>query len=247
MAKLSGRWAAIYFAGYDLTGVSRQFDATVEYAELDATAFQHGAKNSMPGLGMGSVSLEVFLDAASGLTYDSLSAASLGVYSNAHLLILLGANTTPTIGDECLLMTVKQFTFNTPLSASTAVIASATFSTQEKTGWGHVLANTTITNTTNFTSIVGENGLAAKSKAGGQGILQVLTLAASDTYVVKIQDAPDDSTWADLITFVSLDGSAIGSEMLEVSGDVDKDVRAQATRTGAAAQDFKLAVGWLRY
>ncbi|KKL12366.1 hypothetical protein LCGC14_2536460, partial [marine sediment metagenome] len=140
------------------------------------------------------------------------------------------------------------FTFGAPLAAATAVIASVTFSTQERTGWGHVLANTKITNTTNFTSIVGENGLSAKSEAGGQGILQVLEpVLASDTYVVKIQDAPNDSSWADLITFVALDGSAIGSEMLEVSGDVDKDVRAQATRTGAAAQSFTLAVGWLRY
>lgn len=241
MAKLSARWAAIYFAGYSLTGKSRSFDSVIEYAELDWTAFQDGVKNSAPGLPVGSVSVEAFLDPATNESHDAFK-GQVGSYTDKHLLLLCGQNTTPTIGDPALLMAVKEFTYNPSIATAASVLANVQFMGQTEPFWGVCLANTTITNTTNFSSV----DQSSSSSDGAEAILQVLTPTSTDSYATKVQDSADDSVWADLITF-SADAQTRTSERGTVSGSVDQYVRAQAARTGAAGDDFKLAVGFARY
>jgi len=103
---------------------------------------------------------------------------------------------------------------------------------------GVVQAHTTITTTTGFDEV--DNGAADTD--GGTAYLEILTLAASDTYVVKIQhSATTGGPWVDYLTF-TLNGSVRGSERQTSSAALNQFRRALATRTGAAADSFKLSV-----
>jgi hypothetical protein len=208
-----------------------------EYGELDLAAFGDGSENSGPGVPRGEANIVTFLDPATNQSHDALKTP--GGYTDKVFMALFGNNAAPTIGDGAFALLAKEFQYTTPVVVKNAVIANAKFlgAGYKPDVNGVVLANTTITATTNFTSV--DNG--ASSADGASGYLQVLTPTATDTYEVKIQDSPDDSTWADLGTF-TLDGSARGSERIAVTGTVDRYLRAVATRTGAAADSFKLAV-----
>jgi len=242
MAKTAGRFSSIYFAGYDISGKSNQFDYLVEFGELDMTGFGEGSDNSTPGMPKGSANVTAFLDPAANETHAALKTP--GGYTDKSLMILIGANAAPVIGDPALCMLCKQFSYSPSAAVKAGILATVKLlSAGERVDHdAKCLANTTITVTTNFASV--NNG--ASSANGGAAYLEVLTPPAADTYVVKVQDAPDGSTWADLATFAA-NGSARTSERIEFTGTVDQYTRAQATRTGAAGNDFKLAVALARH
>ncbi|MBN1535192.1 MAG: hypothetical protein JW908_00565 [Anaerolineales bacterium] len=242
MAKQAGRWNAIYYAGYDLSGLSNQFDFSVEFAEADTTGFLEGAENSIPDEPKGSAALTVFLDPDTDKSHDALKTP--GSYTDHHLCILLGQNAAPTIGDPALAMVCKQFSYNAKFARKSAVMADVAVNSAGELPDvnGIVLANTTITNTTTF-SVVDHS---ESTEDGGAGYLQILTPASTDTYVIKIQHSSDNITYSDLITFTA-DGSARISERGE-SGDVtvNRYMRVLATRTGSAGDDLKLCVVFAR-
>ncbi len=242
MAKTAGRWSSIYFAGYDLSGKLNQFDFNLEFGELDGTGFGEGADNSYPGMPKGTASATSLMDPAANQSHAALKTP--GGYTDKMLMILIGGNAAPVIGDTALCMQCKQFTYKPTIAVKAAVVANATFASAgiQVDINGKVQANTTITNTTNFASV--NNG--ASSANGGAAYLEVLTPPAADTYATKVQHSPNDSTWADLATFTA-NGSARTSERQEFSGTVDQYTRAVATRTGAAGNDFKLAVALARH
>jgi hypothetical protein len=241
MSKIAGRWSNIYFAGYDLTGKSNQYEASVEFAEDDMTAFMEECENSIPDIPKAIASLTAFLDAAAGASHAALGTP--GGYTAKILNILIGANAAPTVGDMGIGISVDEFKYNTKHQLKNSVLADAAFSGMG--GYapdfnGFVLANSTITNTLTGASV--NNGAASAN--GGVGYLQVLSVLASDTYVIKIQHSTNNSTWVDLISFV-LNGSAIGAERIAVSGNVYQYLRVLATRTGSG-QSLKLATLFAR-
>ena len=238
--KLAGKWTQIYYAGYDLSGWSHQFDATIEVDEIDGTAFLDGAKNSFDGLPGGSAAVEAFLSTGAGESEDGLS-TYVPTYTDYHLQILVGQNAAPAIGDPVFMLTAKQFDYKVPLSVATAVLIQSTFKQQTKPYWGTVHANTSITNTTGFASV---DGKMVSSANGAEATLEIITALASDTYVIKVQHSTNDVDWVDLMTFTA-DGSARTSERQTVTGTINRYTRALATRTGSG-QTLRLAVAVVR-
>jgi hypothetical protein len=240
MGKLSGQYAAVLFAGYDISGRSRQFDLSVEYIQEDATGFQDGAENSQAGLAMFDGSVTAFMDPATGNSWDALK--SPASHTGQHLMVLFGEGGTPTVGDAAMAAAAEQFQINLSGNPQDKLVLTANFK-PESTGafrpdFCRVLIYDTITVTTTTASY---NTGAGPWLDGGTGYLQVFTAPATDTYSIVIEDSPNDSTWATYITF-TLDGSAIGSERIVDATSLDQWWRVVATRTGAAAQDFGLAV-----
>lgn len=87
----------------------------------------------------------------------------------------------------------------------------------------------------------------ASSSAGGVGFLHVtgLTLGGYDDVTVKIAASVDGSTWADLITFT--DVAAIGAQAIEVSGTINRYIRATVQFNGTgSAQSITYFVGLAR-
>jgi hypothetical protein len=243
MAKLAGHFTTVLVGGYDLSGYANQFEAVKEYDELDGSAFIDTGENSFAGLAKGTLTVQALLDGAANTSYAALNAP--GGYTAKVLSILLGQNAAPTIGDPALCLYALQFSFTTPLAARNAVLAniSASSAGGELVDFGALIqAYTTITTTTNFTSI--DN--SASSSNGGTGYLHVVTPTTTDTYAVKLQHSTDNNSWADLSPAFTANGQTRTSERIEISGTINRYVRAVATRTGAAGNSFKLAVLFIR-
>jgi hypothetical protein len=240
MGKTAGRFSAIYYAGYDLSGYSNQFDFALEFAEDDTTGFGDGCENSIPDEPGGSVAITVFMDPGTDKSHDALSTP--GAYTDKCLCILLGQNAIPTVGDPALAMLCKHFSYNVKNARKSAVMADVAMKSAGKLPDvnGVVLINTTITNTTTGTSV--DNGAASTN--GGAGYLQILTPTSTDTYVIKVQHSTDGSAWVDLITF-SANGGLRTSEQQEVTGNVYRYIRVLATRTGSG-ENFKLCAVFAR-
>jgi hypothetical protein len=213
MAKLAGRFVDVYYAGYELTGHMNSVSIDLEFSELDGTAFRDGSMNSVPGMPKAAVEVSALMDPATNKSHATLS-GQVGSYTSKELLVLVGQNTNPTVGDPAFLMSAKNFKYNVPVAVDGAIVANSSLSTDGvQSIWGTCLVNATVTTTTNGTSV--DNGYAT-GRGTGQAFLQVVTAMATDTAAIKVQDSNDDVTFADLTTF-ALDGSAVGSERDEIS------------------------------
>jgi hypothetical protein len=239
MAKLSGQYCAVLFAGYDISGRARQFDLGLERIEEDATAFLDGPVNSQPGLSMFEGTVTAFMDAVANNSWDALKAPA--THLNAALMVLFGQGATPTVGDPALAAAAEQFKVTVGANPKDKLVVTANFKPEGGAAYrpdlGTLLAYVTITATTTGTNA---DGLAANA-AGGTGYLMVFTPTSSDTYVVKIQDSPDNSIWTDYITFAA-NGLSRTSERIKDLTNLDRHRRYVATRTGAAANPFGIAV-----
>jgi hypothetical protein len=178
-------------------------------------------------------------------TFAALSAP--GSYTGKNVTIMMGENAAPVIGDSALAMYCDEFKYSAKMAVRDAVTADVHFGCSDNYRPDFnavVLAYATITNTTNFASV--NNG--APTTASGIAYLQVITPPAADTYSIKVQHATDDSTWVDLCTFTA-NGSVKTSERQATmtSATIRQYIRAQATRAGANAQNFKLAIVYARW
>lgn len=240
MAKLSGQFCAVLFAGYDISGRSRQFDIGLEWIDEDAVAFLDGAVNSQPGLPMFEATVTAFMDPVANNSWDALKAPA--TRTNAALMVLFGQGATPTLGDPALAAAVEQFKVAVGANPKDKLVVTASFKTEGGAAFrpdlGTLLAYATITVTTTGAGVDG----GAANAAGGTGYLMVFTPTSTDTYVVKIQDAPPPgSVWTDYITFAA-NGLTRTSERIRDATNLDQHRRYVATRTGAAANPFGFVV-----
>jgi hypothetical protein len=240
MAKLSGQFCEVLYAGYKISGYSRQFDLGMEWIEEDATAFLDGEINSQPGLPVLDASVTAFLDAVANRSWDALKAPA--THTGAALMVLFGQGATPTTGDPAFAALAEQFRVTVGANPKDKLVVTANFKPEAGAAFrpdlGTALANVTITVTTTGAGVDG----GAANAAGGTGYLMVFTPTSSDTYVVKIQDAPPPgSVWTDYITFAA-NGLSRASERIKDATNLDQHRRYVATRTGAAANPFGFVV-----
>ncbi len=240
MAKLSGQYCAVLFAGYDISGRARQFDLSIEYLQEDATAFQDGSENSQAGLPTFEGSVTAFMDPATNSSWDALK--SPATHTNQHLLVMFGDGAVPTLGNEALAAAAEQFQINLSGTPQEKLVLTANFKPEGGAAFRPdlctVLANQTVTNTTTTTS---HDSVSGPYSGGGTGYLQVFTPAATDTYSIVIEDSANNSTWATYITFTA-DGSSRTSERKVDATSLDRYWRVVVTRTGAAGDSFGFAI-----
>lgn len=103
----------------------------------------------------------------------------------------------------------------------------------------------TVTSTTGFTigaaSATGGTGgsfLRANSTAGGAGYQQVTALTGFTNYVGKLRDSADDTTYADLITFVDvtdITDKTLAAQRVTVAGVIDRYVSHDGNVTGTGS------------
>jgi hypothetical protein len=240
MAKLSGQYCAVLFAGYDISGRSRQFDLSIEYIQEDATAFQDGGENSQAGLPMFDGSVTAFMDPATNSSWDALK--SPATHTNQHLLVMFGDGAAPTLSDSALAAAAEQFKINLSGTPQDKLVLTANFKPEGgaafRPDFCTVLANQTVTNTTTTTS---HDSVSGPYSGGGTGYLQVFTPTSTDTYSIVIEDSANNSVWATYDTFAA-DGSSRTSERIISTDSLDRYWRVVVTRTGAAGDSFGFAI-----
>ena len=247
MSKRSGQWWQLMMDGYEFSGDLNQVELLFEHAEEDLVGFLDPMEHGRAGMAKFTCTWAGFVNNAAGRSHDRLKTPANN--AGAIVSIMVGFGAVPVIGDPAFQAVVNQYVYTPKASPKQAVHFDLSMSSGRNASSAavaadanaFVLANTTITTTTLFASR--DNGAATSN--GGVAYLQALTAPATDTYEVKCQDSPDDSTWADLCTF-SADGSTVTAERQTFSGAVDRYERATATRTGSAGENFELAVTMAR-
>jgi hypothetical protein len=240
MSKRIGKFTKIWVDGYQLTTTSNAFSTAHTGQENEAGGYTQDM-SYLIGRDDGTINLAGFFSEDTHPTHTALEAL-VGIPDNQFLVsAAIGANTTPTLGDPTfhLLSGESQYTVSTPLNGVVGVTA-AFKAKGYPIEYGRLLGDATITTDTDGSSL--DHG--ASTDEGGVGFLHITGLSSGDTIVVKIQDSADNSNWADLITF-TVDGSALASERIAVTGTVDRYLRATYDVTGASIS-FPVFVAFMR-
>lgn len=234
MAFVHGKSTAVLVDQYNLSAYfnSADYSTTLETGEV--TAFGATAKAFLPGLLAGSVSLTGFFDSATAGA-DAILQAALS--ASTAKVVSIAPQGVGTVGNRATLGTALETTYQVSAPVGDIVSASAEM---EATGglWGGVVLADLVARTTSSNTTAVDN--AASSASGGVANIHVTAVSFTNV-VVKVQHSPDNSTWADLITFTTL--TAVGSENKTVTGTIDRYTRAIWTLTGAS---FTAAVTFAR-
>jgi hypothetical protein len=223
------RYARLFIGGYDLSGDSRSFDRLENmFGFVDLTGWNQAIHNGLADKlrMMGVRGYSAFLnDAASG-AFGVLKDPAAGL----ELSILFGGNAEPTYGDPAYLLAAVQMATQGAFDTGAAVI-NTDFLPESGISQDYPLGvvlfphTLSLAATTNGTSV---NNLAS-SAYGLHANLHVIT-TASGNFAFKIQHSTDDAIWADLVSF-TINGSALASEHIAVTGTVNQYLRGVATRT----------------
>lgn len=235
--KTNTKYARLLVAGANLSGDARTLGGVgMTYAEDDVTGWEE-IMNFLPGqatLSFGPLQA----------VFNNKAAATGPIQPGTHTILassgasiataVIGIREAPTIGAPAFSAHLQQLSYTSNLAAG-AVIIDANFTNTvgnsfSAYGWGQILANgTSVSSTTTNGSL--DNG--ASSANGAYGVLHITTSAGamgSNSWVVKIQDSANDSTWADLITF-SANGSTATAEWGSAAGTVDRYTRVVMTKS----------------
>ena len=226
------RWARLYDGPYDYSGHTREIGAmkntidTANFHSIADTVRWVSAKGHRT----------VGIDGYQALMDDTATTGSHTLLkspaTSTRVTVLFGGAGVPAVGDPAYVLggalrigdAPRTFTENVALIQVDYVSDGA--QTLIGDPWGVALSiNTSITETTNGTAV--DN--AASTAVGGHATLHILA-TSSGNYAIKIQDSPNNSDWADLLTFTST-GGALESEQKAVTLTVDRWLRFQATKT----------------
>jgi hypothetical protein len=117
---------------------------------------------------------------------------------------------------------------------------------EDRGGWGAALAvPTTITNTTSGSAV--DNGAA--TVRGGAAFLHILQASLTDTYSIIVEGATNSGFSAGVVTLATftLNALALSAQRIGITGNIPQFTRYRATRTGAAGNPVRLAVGLVRF
>ncbi len=228
------KYLRLFVGGYDLSGDSRNVGGFLSMTgEVDMTAWSDELFNFVANkrAEMGITGYQAFVNDATAGAFTRLKTAG----TQTDVVALFGGGGEPAVPDPAFILPSIQFSSEASLDAEAAVIetdfkvdaASDVTLAEFNNAWGHALANTLFTATASNASHDNE----AASANGATFMLQVLD--ATGDYEFKVEESSDDGggdAWSTVATF-TLDGTAIGSEVISVSGAVEQYIRFTATRT----------------
>ncbi len=238
MPKLAGDHVQILVDGYELTGDSNRIHIYDNRDLFDATAFGDEVHKFLPGQRMIAVQHTGFMNSDSARSHPVLN----GVDVDGLFSVYVGQNATPSAGDPVFSLLTQQARYGNLSQFNQLIPFQAVFANRgEFGGWGMAL-----TPPTSFSRSASGNAIdnGTASRQGGLVGLHVLTAVAADTYDIRIEGstsgafAGEEST----LTTFALDGLALGSEQVQISGTIPRYIRWKATRSGSAGDAVKIAI-----
>lgn len=184
-----------------------------------------------PGQLAGSVGVNGFFDSAAA---DITAVVDAAATVEAGLLITAFAE-TPAVGSLAFFSQGNLSARDAPAAVKDVVKLNITGTPNDGTDLGytlHVLGAETIDG--NGSSV--DN--AASSAGGAVAAAHVTAFSGLTSAVLKVQHSPDNSVWADLITFTTATGKTW--ERQSVTGTVDRYLRALWDVTGAGSVTFAI-------
>lgn len=219
MTTSHGKNTTVLASTFDLSSRVNQVQFTRTQATATVTGMGVDDDELIAGVLGGSLSLQgAWDDATSGPETVLEPLIGTNVY---WTVVWDGGDASGDLGNRCGLMTTVQ-QYDPRAAANDAVRYSAAGSAAEGARLaGRLLHPLTSESATGDYASVDNS---ASTAFGAVGQIHVTSFTGTSA-TVKIQDSPNDSVWADLITFSSVTG--VTSERLTASGTVDRYLRAQ--------------------
>lgn len=234
------RFTRLYIGGYDLSGDSRTFSsAQTAFNGVDMTGWSELVRNFLADgwLQAGLTGYQALMNDTTGRALEQLQFA--GDSQASQLSLCFGGGGEPAAGDPAYVLPSIQLNDLVGFDSSAAVLPSvdfmmdaAQYDSNIAKVLGHVMRGPTSLSATVSASSANTIDGGAQTTSGGFAILHILA-TASGNFAFKLRDSADDSAFADLASF-TLDGSAVGSELVTFSGTVDQYVGFDAQRTGGS-------------
>jgi hypothetical protein len=220
MAFTHGKGAAVLVDEFDLSAFLNTFDGSATADTAEVTTFGNSSKAYVAGTKDATISLGGFFDGAANAVDEVLQAALGG-----SAIITLAPAGVATIGNRCSLADCITTSYSVAASVGDAVTVSAEGQVTGGLLPGVVLASLIARTATGQTAAV-DNG--ASTAGGAKAFLHVTAFTGTDV-TIKVQESPDNSTWADMITFTQATG--VTSESGTASGTIDQYLRVDISGT----------------
>jgi hypothetical protein len=235
-----GRGTVVLVDDYDLTQYFREAAITQSVDLAETSAYGTFDKTFVVGMREGRLTLGGMFDGSANAV-DQVLATVLGQEAAFPVTY---APEGLTIGRRTYVLQAEEATHETSSPLTDIVATSAEF---QATGGIHAArslhALAAESSSGNGTSV--NNG--ASTAFGATATLHVTANTRdAGSITVKVQDSPNDSTWADLVSFTAVGFGAVASEILTVTGTVDQYLRALWTVTGGTTGSYTFHVSCAR-
>lgn len=236
--KTSGLGDNFYVGGYDLSGSVASLDKIAcPMGPLDVTGIKSSAHERIGGLRDGEMDWTMFLD------YD----ASVSPYWQDALHSLPTTDTVAcylhgnALGNAAAAVNGKQVNYDpTRDNKGNLTFKVQVLGNSYGLEWGDQLTAGLRTDTTATTGTDVDE--IASSSHGAQAYIQVTSVVGTSA-TVKIRHSSDNSTYADLITFSTVNAGSVLAERQAVTGTVDRYLEVVSSGTFTS---LTFAIVWVR-
>ena len=243
MTKLAGDHVRVLVDGYELSGDSNRISINDSRDLFDVTTFGDEVHKFIPGQRLMALRHAGFMNSADAGSHPVLQGADVdGLFS-----VYIGQNTEPSAGDPVFSLLTQQGRYGALPQTNRMIPFQAVFANRgEYGGWGVALG---VPND-GYNPAGGVLNSNVTSGQGGLACLHVLSTTSTGSYTIEVQGAPTgdfrSGQQRTLATF-SLDGTALGSELVPISGTIARHLLWRATRQGPSEDMIKVAISLIRH
>jgi hypothetical protein len=222
-----GKSIKVFVDEFDFSSYFNDVSASTMVETAETSTFGSDAKEYIPGLKDGTVSLSGMFEGTENVGTDDYFSAVLGAATKQKVIV---ASEGHGLGGRAVMLESDATSYEVSGAIADVVQASAEFQSSEGVEHGVILSSgAAISATGNGTGV--DNGAATTN--GGVGYLSVPVNTRNGNVTVKIAASADNSTFADLITFTVVSSATKTSERVEVTGAVARYLRVSYTVAGS--------------
>lgn len=235
MAFVLGNVGRVLANGYAVSSTVSGWQASMQRALSEVTTLPDGGTRYVPGLSAGMLTLMGPQD-STGQNLHSQVASAVGVDNSIILSVFPYGTAAGSMAMTCL-GDLSEWTIDA--ATADAVRFQLTTMADEMVDAGFIVHGLSAETATGNSASIDR---VLPSSNGGTAVLHVTAYATLTNAVIKIQHSTDNSTWADLVTFVTT--TAISAQRLSIAPGtaVNRYVRATVTVTGSGSVTYLVAL-----
>jgi hypothetical protein len=222
-----GKSVKVFVNEFDFSSYFNDVSASTTVETAETSTFGSSAKEYIPGLMDGTVSLSGLFEGTADTGTDDFFSTVLGGATKQKVIV---ATEGHGLGGRAVMLESDATSYEVSGAIADVVQASAEFQSSEGVEHGVILSSgSAVTATGNGSS--SDNG--ASTTNGGVGYVSVPANTRNGNVTIKVQQSADNSTFTDLVTFTVVSSATKTSERVEVTGTVARYLRVSYTVAGS--------------